>query len=106
MYREHLFPHLTTDAVTCVDCVCLQAVVEALSSYSRLSQLEKLRDRFEYKDPAGEERQLAESSGSSVSNSLNVSQQQTRPRTADEAPRMRAVRESCRALVASVKGIL
>jgi hypothetical protein len=31
----------------------LQAVAEALSSYSRLSHLERLRDRFEFKDPAG-----------------------------------------------------
>jgi hypothetical protein len=30
-----------------------QAVAEALGSYSRLSHLERLRDRFEFKDPAG-----------------------------------------------------
>jgi hypothetical protein len=31
----------------------MQAVAEALGAYSRLSQLERLRDRFEFKDPAG-----------------------------------------------------
>jgi hypothetical protein len=31
----------------------VQAVAEALGAYSRLSQLERLRDRFEFKDPAG-----------------------------------------------------
>jgi epsin len=33
--------------------VCAQSVTEALLSYSRLSHLEKLRDRFEFKEASG-----------------------------------------------------
>jgi hypothetical protein len=40
--------HTTTTTVTCP-----QSVVEALNSYSRMALLERLRDRFDYKDPMG-----------------------------------------------------